>query len=65
MVRLNMQPEEWWAAGGPNKFIERVSDSLDIPASKIKVNSVFGGSTIVYYAIEGETDQELAEIKEK
>jgi DNA segregation ATPase FtsK/SpoIIIE-like protein len=44
--------EEFYDNGGPTSFIDRVSASLGIHASQMKVVAVYTGSIVVDYEIE-------------
>jgi hypothetical protein len=61
--------EEFYDQGGPTSFIDRVSASLGIHASQMKVVAVYQGSVVVEYEIEPAEDstvdsaQELRAIK--
>lgn len=58
-VRMQWTMDEFYAQGGPTSFIDRVSASLGIHASQMKVVAVYTGSVVVEYEIEpaeGETD---------
>jgi hypothetical protein len=41
--------DEFYASGGPNSFIDRVSSALGIHASQVKVVATYTGSVIVDY----------------
>jgi len=57
--------EAFFADGGTTKFVDRLTASLGIHASNVKVVSVYEGSLIVNYEISVDDDDEdaLAEIQ--
>ena len=59
--------EEFFAEGGTTAFIDRITASLGIHASTVKVVSVYEGSLIVNYEIiaEDDDDETLAQIQQK
>jgi hypothetical protein len=68
-VRMQWTMDEFYDQGGPTSFIDRVSASLGIHASQMKVVAVYQGSVVVEYEIEPAEDstvdsaQELRAIK--
>jgi len=58
MVRMEWSVDEFFDNGGTTAFVDRVSGSLGIHASEIKVVSVYEGSLVVNYdvVIEDEED---------
>lgn len=53
-VRMQWTMDEFYDNGGPTSFIDRVSASLGIHASQMKVVAVYTGSLVVEYEIEPE-----------
>jgi len=51
MVRMEWSVDAFFDNGGTTSFIDRVSGSLGIHASTIKVVSVYEGSLVVNYDI--------------
>jgi hypothetical protein len=66
LVRMEWSMEEFFADGGTTKFIDRLTASLGIHASTVKIVSVYEGSLIVNYEISVDDDDEdsLNAIKE-
>jgi hypothetical protein len=52
--------EDFFADGGTTKFIDRLTASLGIHASTVKIVSVYEGSLIVNYEISVDDDDEAA-----
>jgi hypothetical protein len=52
--------EEFFADGGTTAFIDRLTASLGIHASTIKIVSVYEGSLIINYEITVDDDDEEA-----
>ena len=52
--------KDFFAKGGTTKFIDRMTASLGIHASTIKIVSVYEGSLVVNYEIEAENPTALA-----
>ena len=50
--------DEFFADGGTTSFIDRLTGSLGIHASTVKIVSVYEGSLIVNYEIEADEDDE-------
>jgi hypothetical protein len=50
--------EEFFAEGGTTAFIDRITASLGIHASTVKVVSVYEGSLIINYEITADDDDE-------
>jgi uncharacterized beta-barrel protein YwiB (DUF1934 family) len=50
--------EEFFEDGGTTTFIDRLTGSLGIHASTVKIVSVYEGSLIVNYEIEADEDDE-------
>lgn len=59
--------EEFFAEGGTTAFIDRITASLGIHASTVKVVSVYEGSLIINYEITADDDDEetLAQIQQQ
>ena len=55
--------EEFFADGGTTTFIDRLTASLGIHASQVKIVSVYEGSLVVNYEIEADNTDELAELE--
>jgi len=51
MVRMDFTMDEFFSTGGTTKFIDRLSSSLGIHASDVKVVSVYEGSLVVNYEV--------------
>jgi len=56
MVRMEWSVDEFFSNGGTTAFVDRVSGSLGIHASEIKVVSVYEGSLVVNYDVVIEDD---------
>lgn len=56
LVRMEWSMEEFFADGGTTSFIDRLTGSLGIHASSVKIVSVYEGSLIVNYEIEADED---------
>jgi hypothetical protein len=56
--------DAFYENGGTTQFIDRISASLGIHASTVKVVSVYEGSVVVDYAVESDDADELAAIEE-
>lgn len=54
LVRLQWTLEEFYAAGGVTRFIDRLASSLGIHRSRIKTMDVYEGSVIVDFFIESD-----------
>lgn len=67
LVRMEWSMDEFFDNGGTTAFVDRVSASLGIHASEIKVVSVYEGSLVVNYNIEleEESDFSMDEIEKK
>jgi len=50
--------DEFFADGGTTSFVDRLTGSLGIHASSVKIVSVYEGSLIVNYEIEADEDDE-------
>jgi len=60
MVRMEWSVDEFFDNGGTTAFVDRVSGSLGIHASEIKVVSVYEGSLVVNYDVVIEDDEDTA-----
>jgi hypothetical protein len=60
IVRMEWSMEAFFADGGTTKFIDRLTASLGIHASTVKIVSVYEGSLIVNYEIQVENDDQDA-----
>lgn len=56
---------EFFADGGTTTFIDRLTSSLGIHASQVKIVSVYEGSLVVNYEIEPEEGQTLEALEEQ
>lgn len=56
LVRMEWSMEAFFADGGTTSFIDRLTGSLGIHASSVKIVSVYEGSLIVNYEIEADED---------
>jgi hypothetical protein len=56
LVRMEWTMEEFFADGGTTSFEDRLTGSLGIHASSVKIVSVYEGSLIVNYEIEADED---------
>lgn len=56
--------DEFFAEGGTTTFVDRLTGSLGIHASQVKIVSVYEGSLVVNYEIEPEEGQTLEELEE-
>lgn len=63
-VRMAWTMAEFYASGGPTSFVDRVSASLGIHASQMKVVAVYTGSVVVDYEITPDSSSSDSE-KEK
>lgn len=60
MVRMEWSVNEFFDNGGTTAFVDRVSGSLGIHASEIKVVSVYEGSLVVNYDIVVEEEEDTS-----
>jgi len=51
MVRMDFTLEAFFSDGGTTNFIDRLSSSLGIHASDVKIVSVYEGSLVVNYEL--------------
>lgn len=51
MVRMDFTMDEFFSGGGTTNFIDRLSSSLGIHASDVKIVSVYEGSLVVNYEL--------------
>ena len=56
LVRMEWTMDEFFADGGTTAFVDRLTGSLGIHASSVKIVSVYEGSLIVNYEIEADED---------
>jgi DNA segregation ATPase FtsK/SpoIIIE-like protein len=56
--------DEFFAGGGTTTFVDRLTASLGIHASQVKIVSVYEGSLVVNYEVEPEEGQSLEELEE-
>jgi hypothetical protein len=56
---------EFFADGGTTTFVDRLTASLGIHASQVKIVSVYEGSLVVNYEVEPEEGQTLEALEEK
>jgi hypothetical protein len=54
---------EFFADGGTTSFVDRLTSSLGIHASQVKVVSVYEGSLVVNYELEADDPEALAELE--
>jgi len=47
---------EFYSSGGPTSFVDRVSASLGIHASQMKIVAVYTGSVVVEYEVTADDD---------
>jgi hypothetical protein len=55
---------EFFTAGGTTTFVDRLTASLGIHASQVKIVSVYEGSLVVNYEIEADDGQTLEELEQ-
>mgnify|MGYP006102872291 CR=1 FL=1 len=55
---------EFFADGGTTTFVDRLTSSLGIHASQVKIVSVYEGSLVVNYEVEPEEGQTLESLEE-
>ena len=56
LVRMEWTMEAFFADGGTTSFVDRLTSSLGIHASTVKIVSVYEGSLIVNYEIQADED---------
>lgn len=56
--------DEFFSNGGTTKFVDRLTASLGIHASQVKIVSVYEGSLVVNYEMEPEEGQSLEELEQ-
>jgi len=54
---------EFFADGGTTTFVDRLTASLGIHASQVKIVSVYEGSLVVNYEVEPEEGQTLESLE--
>jgi hypothetical protein len=66
-VRMEWSMEEFFAEGGTTTFVDRITASLGIHASEVKIVSVYEGSLVVNYEVMAEDDdpEALIALEEK
>jgi len=59
--------DEFFTAGGTTSFVDRLTGSLGIHASQVKIVSVYEGSLVVNYELEADEDSDvsLADLESK
>jgi len=57
--------EEFFSAGGTTSFVDRITASLGIHASEVKIVSVYEGSTVVNYEIVNDDAEVLTTMLKK
>ena len=60
MVRMEFTLDAFFADGGTTTFIDRLTSSLGIHASDVKIVSVYEGSLVVNYELTNDDDDEEA-----
>ena len=55
--------DEFFAGGGTTSFVDRLTASLGIHASQVKIVSVYEGSLVVNYEVEPEEGQTLEQLE--
>jgi hypothetical protein len=63
MVRMEWTMEEFFNDGGTTSFIDRLTGSLGIHASQVKIVSVYEGSLVVNYEIEPDDETSIDELE--
>jgi hypothetical protein len=63
LVRMEWTMAEFFADGGTTSFVDRLTSSLGIHASQVKVVSVYEGSLVVNYELEADDPEALAELE--
>jgi hypothetical protein len=56
--------DEFFAGGGTTTFVDRLTASLGIHASQVKIVSVYEGSLVVNYEVEPEDGQTLEQLEQ-
>ena len=51
MVRMDFTLADFFSGGGTTNFVDRLSSSLGIHASDVKIVSVYEGSLVVNYEL--------------
>jgi hypothetical protein len=64
LVRMEWTFAEFFQAGGTTTFVDRLTASLGIHASQVKIVSVYEGSLVVNYEIEPDDGQTLEELEQ-
>jgi len=55
--------DEFFADGGTTSFVDRLTASLGIHASQVKIVSVYEGSLVVNYELEADDPDALADLE--
>lgn len=55
--------DEFFADGGTTSFVDRLTSSLGIHASQVKIVSVYEGSLVVNYELEADDTDALADLE--
>lgn len=55
--------DEFFADGGTTSFVDRLTSSLGIHASQVKIVSVYEGSLVVNYELEADDADALADLE--
>jgi hypothetical protein len=63
LVRMEWTMAEFFADGGTTSFVDRLTASLGIHASQVKIVSVYEGSLVVNYELEADDTDALAELE--
>jgi hypothetical protein len=64
LVRMEWTMNEFFADGGTTTFVDRLTASLGIHASQVKIVSVYEGSLVVNYEVEPEEGQTLEALEQ-
>lgn len=63
LVRMEWTMDEFFADGGTTSFVDRLTSSLGIHASQVKIVSVYEGSLVVNYELEADDTDALADLE--
>jgi len=63
LVRMEWTMDEFFADGGTTSFVDRLTSSLGIHASQVKIVSVYEGSLVVNYELEADDPDALADLE--
>jgi len=61
LVRMEWSLNDFFSSGGTTNFMDRISASLGIHASTVKIVSVYEGSLVVNYEIQNDDPVALAQ----